>query len=385
MDHERKILMCLVLTVMISPVFGEEWKASVVKSIEAVVSSCVVLPCTFSHPGGSLPTSRLRGIWHRKDRWNEMFYHEDNTKVLDSFKGRTKLLGSLSRDNCTLEIIDVKDHDNGPFCFRIELVKTHENKDTHEKFSFVEECAEIIMLEEAPKPKLAELKTAVQGKPYTVTCSIRHTCPSQWPQLTWNLEEKDGVSVVHRDIGSGVWETESILTFIPQENDDYKELTCTSTFNGGRKSSASLILNVKRTENYNHIIIPTVAVVATAVIFGIFCVLMVKKYRKRIEELQSRDGSMWNRMSRLSRRIRSGVSGPTRSDQRSIWSRFSRRPKRNDFDQSPNNANSCGGQKASKPRFPSPKREPKSCNYKQDLDDNEDYMNTADLNIYGNV
>lgn len=32
-------------------------------------------------------------------------------------------------------------------------------------------------------------------------------------------------------------------------------------------------------ENYNHIIIPTVAVAATAVIFGLFCVLMVKKYK----------------------------------------------------------------------------------------------------------
>ncbi|MEQ2315634.1 hypothetical protein AMECASPLE_024457, partial [Ameca splendens] len=32
------------------------------------------------------------------------------------------------------------------------------------------------------------------------------------------------------------------------------------------------------------------------------------------------------------------------------------RPQRAAYDQSPNNANTCGGQKASKPRFPSPKR-----------------------------
>ncbi|MEQ2263584.1 hypothetical protein XENORESO_010052, partial [Xenotaenia resolanae] len=369
-----------------SSVFGEEWRATVSKNLEALVGSCVVLPCTFTHPASFLSNSRLRGIWHRKDKSEEIFYHDDHTKILDSFKGRTKLLGNLGENNCTLEIIEVKDHDNGPFCFRIEYVRKDNNQPTTEKFSFVEECAEIKMLYDTPKPKLGPLKTAIPGKAYTVTCSVRHTCPSRLPQFTWSRGSKDEISEVHKHIHLGIWETESMLAFIPEEKDDDTELTCTATFNGGRKSFTTLLLNVKRTENYNHIIIPTVAVAATAVLFGLLCVLMVKKYKKRIQELQSQEGSMWNRMSRLSRRLRSGASGPTRSDQRrSIWSRFSRRPQRDAYDQSPNNANTCGGQKASKPRFPSPKSQPKSCNYNQDIDDDDDYINTAEQNVYGNI
>ncbi|XP_043973407.1 myelin-associated glycoprotein isoform X5 [Gambusia affinis] len=386
MDHERKLMMCLVLTVICSSVLGEEWTADVVKSIEALVGSCVVLPCTVSHPGSSLPTSRLRGIWHRKDNWDTFFYHDDSTKILDSFKGRTRLLGKLGQNNCTLEIVEVKDHDNGPFCFRIELVRQDTNQPTKEKFSFVEKCADVIMKHDKPEVKLGPIKTAIQGKPYTLTCSVVHTCPSHRPQIKWSRGNKDDeITEGHKFIHSGVWEAESILSFVPEEKDDESELTCTATFNGGIKSEAKFTLNVKRKENYNHIIIPTVAVAATAVIFGLFCVLMVKKYKKRIQELQGQDGSMWNRMSRLSRRLRPGASGPTRTDQRSIWSRFSRRPQRNEHDLSPNNANSCGGQKINKPRIPSPKSQQKSNNYKQDLDDNDDYMNTADLNIYGNM
>uniref|UniRef100_A0A3Q2R1G2 Ig-like domain-containing protein n=1 Tax=Fundulus heteroclitus TaxID=8078 RepID=A0A3Q2R1G2_FUNHE len=353
MDHKRKIMMCLTLAAVFSPVFGkEDWKATVVKNIEALVGSCVVLPCTFTHPGTQLSNSRLRGIWHRKDNWNEIFYHEDNTKIQDSFKGRTKLLGYLGDDNCTLEIDDVKDHDNGPFCFRVELVKKDDNKPTSDKFSFVEECAEIKMLHDPRKPKFGPLKSAVEGKPYTVTCSIRHTCSSHWPEITWNRGSKDDIIEVHKDINGGIWETESILVFIPEEKDDHTDLTCTAKFHGGKSSSTAFMLNVKRTENYNHIIIPVVAVAATAVIFGLVCVLMSTQYKYQ-------DGSMWNRMSRLSLKY--------------------------SFLLRPNNATSCGGQTTSKPRCPSPKSQPKSFNYKKDIDDNDDYMNTADLNVYGNV
>lgn len=78
---------------------------------------------------------------------------------------------------------------------------------------------------------------------------------------------------------------------------------------------------------------------------------------------------MWNRLSRMSRRVRSGGPGRSHSDQR---------PK-NGISQS------YAEEKVPKPRFPSPKSQPKSCNYKADPDDGDDYVNTADLNIYGNL
>ncbi|XP_029307162.1 uncharacterized protein LOC115021128 isoform X2 [Cottoperca gobio] len=328
---------------------------------------------------GDLPTSRLRGIWHRQIDRNQRIYSQDNMKVLENFRERTRLLGHLGQENCTLEITKIMDHDNGPFCFRIELAEIETDTST-DKFSFVEDCVTFKMLPDPPKPKLNYPKTAIQGRPYTITCSVTHSCPSYNPELTWSKGTADEVIEVHKDIGSGYWEAESILTIIPEEKDDHTEIICTATFKGPRTSSGKLTLYVKRTENSNHIIIPTVAVIGTAVIFAVFYIFMVKRYKKHIAELQSGDGSVWNRLSRLSHRIRSNGPRPSRSDQR--------RPTGDtvDLGHIPKNvkSKSCADQKISKTRFPSPKSQPKSYNCQKDLDNGDDYMNDVDA-IYGNM
>lgn len=127
--------------------FTAEWKATVVKSLDALVTSCVVVPCSFTHPYENLPTSRLRGIWHLANKQNDYIYYEDDSKILDNFRERTQLLGQLGQNNCTLEIIKVKDHDNGPFCFRIELAETGTN--TTDGFSF-HDCVMLKMLRMSP-------------------------------------------------------------------------------------------------------------------------------------------------------------------------------------------------------------------------------------------
>ena len=134
------------LSAISSPVFTAEWKAYVVKELDALVSSCIVVPCKFTHPEGNLPTSRIRGIWHLSDKRDQRIYYEDATQVLENFMGRTKLLGHLGQSNCSLEIVKIKDHDNGPFCFRIELTKKPEADAADNKFSFEEDCISFKML-----------------------------------------------------------------------------------------------------------------------------------------------------------------------------------------------------------------------------------------------
>lgn len=130
----------LSLSAISSPVFTAEWKATVVKSLDALVTSCVVVPCSFTHPHENLSSSRLKGIWHLLNKQKEYVYYEDESQILEKFRGRTQLLGQLGQNNCTLKIIDVKDHDNGPFCFRIELATNASNG-----FSF-RDCVNLKML-----------------------------------------------------------------------------------------------------------------------------------------------------------------------------------------------------------------------------------------------
>lgn len=125
-----------------SPVLTGEWEVSVEKSLDALVSSCVVVPCSFTPPRKNIQTSRLRGIWLLSDKENQRIYHEDDSEVMENFRGRTKI-GPLIEKNCTLEMTKVKDHDNGPFCFRVEVVEM--NKSVSDAFTF-HDCVTLTML-----------------------------------------------------------------------------------------------------------------------------------------------------------------------------------------------------------------------------------------------
>ncbi|XP_072547845.1 myeloid cell surface antigen CD33-like [Salminus brasiliensis] len=294
--QKRLLLRWLCLQVIFATVFSKDWEAEVEPKIKGLVSSCVVVPCTFKYPGEQLPDSRIRAIWHTKEKMGDIIYHEDRTKVLDSFKGRTTLLGRLSEQNCTLEIDGVRDHDNGPFCFRAEIP-------TFNQYSFKESCVTIVPTDVADKPNLDKKGFLEEGVATSFKCSTRHTCPSHPPTITWSYPNSDAI-VNNKDIGHGIWEVESLLTFIPEEKDTNTELTCTINFHGGKHSTIQTPLYVKRKENMSHIIIPVAAALGTALLFGVMCFFMSKNYKQQIHELQSGNG-IWNQMYRMSQRFRS--------------------------------------------------------------------------------
>uniref|UniRef100_A0A667YWF6 Si:ch73-380l3.2 n=1 Tax=Myripristis murdjan TaxID=586833 RepID=A0A667YWF6_9TELE len=280
--QEKMMIFLLLLQAMSSPVFSAEWDAQVVMDLEALVTSCVVIPCTFTYPGGKIASSKLRGIWFLRNERNDTVFHEDKSEIAPNFRDRTKLMGRLGEGNCTLEMIEVKDHDRGPLCFQADIPGTGQ-------FTFLKNCALLKMLYDPPKPTLAHQDTASQGEPYTITCSITHTCPSNMPTLTWS-RSTGRIIEDHKNNGYGRWEMQSILTFIPEETDDHSKITCTAKFNGGGSSSADHTLLVQRKKNHRHIIVPTLVGIVIAVVFGAACILMMKKY------------NVWSRLSRMSRR-----------------------------------------------------------------------------------
>lgn len=90
---------------------------------------------------------------------------------------------------------------------------------------------------------MSTLSEAVEDEPFTLSCSLTHTCPSSAPQLTWNREQ---AKVMHRPCVEGSCEMVSLLTIIPKEADDHSEVVCTATFKSGMTSSATYKLYVKR-------------------------------------------------------------------------------------------------------------------------------------------
>ncbi|XP_062873412.1 myelin-associated glycoprotein-like [Trichomycterus rosablanca] len=296
MDPQSHLFFCLLcLQVGFTPVFTS-WSAEVEPKMDALVKSCVVLPCHFNYPDPKLPDSRIRGIWHKKDKTWTVIYHQDHTQIVDSFKGRTKLIGHLGEKNCSLEINDVQNHDSSPFCFRAEIPDL-------DKYSFVDSCTSLNIKPNAEKPEMFHEESFEEGTIVFSKCFVRHTCPSHHPVLTWNRRGSK-IHESHKNNGHGVWEVESVITFTSAEEDDHTDITCTATFQGGMETETTRKIFIKRGTKIHHIVIPVAAVLGTAILFGGVCFYMTKRYRRQIEELQSRDG-VWSRLSRMSRRFRS--------------------------------------------------------------------------------
>lgn len=142
----REFLLIHCLSVFTVPASAGEWKVNVPKELNAVATSCVVIPCSFTHPYGNLPTSRLKGNWYLFNNPDHRIYDEDSDEVMEKFKGRTKLLGKLGQNNCTLEIIEIKDYDNGPFCLQIGKLQREAQITPSESHSFVNNCVQLKIL-----------------------------------------------------------------------------------------------------------------------------------------------------------------------------------------------------------------------------------------------
>ncbi|CAM4555589.1 unnamed protein product [Leuciscus chuanchicus] len=293
MGVQAGVLLCW-LHVLCAVVFGDVWKVEVESKMDALVSSCVVLPCTFKYPAQEQPSSRIRAMWHTNTKPEEFIYHNDPTRVKDSFKGRTKLIGSLGDLNCSLEIDGVRNHDNGPYCFRVELVTS-----IKDKYSFVNNCVTIKMIEKASKPELLAETSVAEGQPVIFKCSVRHTCPSHQPTLSWS---HPGTTIMsYKDIGQGTWEAESLLTFTPTKEDDHSSVACTVKYHGSVEGEMQVThqIFVKEQANLSHFIIPTISGLGAALLVGLLCLIIVIKYKKRIADLQSRNDNTESEAHRL--------------------------------------------------------------------------------------
>ncbi len=110
------------------PANAGEWSAKMPESVVGLSGSCVVIPCTFSYPANGRTYTEFTGIWYKE---YSTVYHTDTSKIIDSFKGRTSLIGDLRKNDCSLKISSLSSSDTGPFMFRIEI--KHLDKFTYEK------------------------------------------------------------------------------------------------------------------------------------------------------------------------------------------------------------------------------------------------------------
>ncbi|XP_021069192.1 sialic acid-binding Ig-like lectin 12 [Mus pahari] len=199
---------------------------------------CVLVPCNFSYPKKRwtdwtdwTDSDPVHGYWFREgENRNKDSLVATNNPAKRKPRGRFFLLGDLRRNDCSLNIREIRKKDAGSYFFRLEHGKTKFN------YLWYKMTLDVTALTNTPHILLPE--TLEAGRPSNLTCSVPWDC--EWrtpPVFSWT-----GTSVSF--LGTNTTGS-SVLTVIPQPQDHGTNLTCQVTLPGTAVSTRMTIhLNV---------------------------------------------------------------------------------------------------------------------------------------------
>ncbi|XP_040900848.1 sialoadhesin isoform X2 [Toxotes jaculatrix] len=162
---------------------------SVPDRVQAVVGSCVVIPCSFTplapHPLKGRKERidvrlRFRGGGHLFPLRSTAFNSEDRDQVSRDFQGRTSLIGRITDGDCSVKIERVSRDDSRTF--EIAL-KRGDDLLWGKPKSF---GLEVVDTPEAPV--ISGMLSATEGQLVTLNCSVNYHCPSRPPTLQWRWD-----------------------------------------------------------------------------------------------------------------------------------------------------------------------------------------------------
>ncbi|XP_066533338.1 myelin-associated glycoprotein-like [Hoplias malabaricus] len=206
MDRCRALRLVFVVSVLSC---CDCWDVSVPGSVIAVKGSCVMVPCrTQSHSSV---------VWYKyKKMGYPIVYSGKTSDILGEFRGRTSVPGYSSQGNCSLKIDNVRSEDNGVYIYPWIYP---ENSDPYKYIEIkVEDPRISISLDSTPK----------DGKLFSASCSVRHSCPSPSLQITWTgLTPLSNTLTITGESG-GYWTSVARAEFMSTRQDHGKYLECKS-------------------------------------------------------------------------------------------------------------------------------------------------------------
>ncbi|KAM9352797.1 B-cell receptor CD22-like [Symphorus nematophorus] len=232
MDSLKWPLIFVCLCFKVTQTEASSWTVEVPSSVKGLPGSCVVIPCSYNYPDPDKPITEFTGIW--TDGTNQVVYHPVESKVMQQYRGRTELLGDVSKKTCSLKIDPLQPSDHGPFHFRIEI------KD-YDSYSYIQNTVSITMISEPISFSMKE--EVLESQSVFASCSVSHSCPTSPPVFIWSHSGEAQLQLQQLEVGQ--WKSTSTLTFHSTSADDNKDLTCTIKLKGGTHHNASKVLRVK--------------------------------------------------------------------------------------------------------------------------------------------
>ncbi|XP_071376404.1 myelin-associated glycoprotein-like [Centroberyx affinis] len=216
-------------------VMGDKWGVTLPSRVSALTGSCVVVPCSFTHPTSHTPRDASWYLYSKIPRNYPLVYSSARPKAVEEhFRGRTKLLGNVPNGTCTLLITDVTAQHNGEAIYPwIDDAG----------FKFYQKVVTLVVSGTATKPAMTVSEELVAGGAVRVSCEVSHSCPLAPPSLSFG-KHRGEVAVRNADEGDGRWRSLSTITFTAKAEDHGKAVGCTVTHPGGQTATGDTVLNV---------------------------------------------------------------------------------------------------------------------------------------------
>ncbi|XP_036413767.1 sialoadhesin-like [Colossoma macropomum] len=231
----------VMMLISVCDVRGSGWSANVPSSVSGVSGLCVHIPCSFTYPGAKAPADKLTGIWFQGNMELQV-YNSRHWELVDAlFLNRTRLLGSLDRNDCSLKIGLLGSRDAHKYTFRIEI----EGRD---QYTYKDQPVTLSVSDSPPAPSMHCPGVLAEGVAVSLVCAVLHNCPDAAPALRWSsvqAEQAVTQSQGRRRVEQG-WEERAVLNLLPSAGTHGELLHCSAVFPNGlmqRGPECRLVVN----------------------------------------------------------------------------------------------------------------------------------------------
>ncbi|XP_009993007.1 PREDICTED: sialoadhesin, partial [Chaetura pelagica] len=226
----------VLLASLVPPAVGS-WGVAYPESVLGVSGSCVVIPCTLTHPPEVSTRDGIVAIWYKDyDGQKTLVYHSEGQEVDPSFRARVSLVGQPSVGKCNLLLWGVTPQDSGPYRFRFEIVNGDRWSATRDVVLRVSDTLE--------QPRVTASKEQTEGQTATLECYTPYFCPDNFI-LHW-VGYDPQVSTVSSEVQldtSGVGHQLNLTTSFTWK-DHSRKLLCELSYNS-RKATREVVLWVR--------------------------------------------------------------------------------------------------------------------------------------------